>query len=55
MNDVAEFEIPMLLDDASVCQFFDKNYDTWYRRFVQHWSTHHITHPCNTKDGKMNQ
>ena len=46
MNDIAEFEIPMLLDDLSICEFFDVNYDQWYNDFVNHWATHHQTHPC---------
>ncbi len=54
MYDIPEFKVPMLLDDLSVYQFFDINYDTWYKSFVQHWSTHHLTHPCYTKDGKVN-
>ncbi|CAF4595285.1 unnamed protein product [Rotaria sp. Silwood2] len=26
----------------------------WYKSFVEHWSTHHLTHPCRTKDGEAN-
>jgi hypothetical protein len=46
MNDMADFEIPSLLDDISIYDFFDINYDQWYNDFVNHWATHHQTHPC---------
>ncbi|CAF4524892.1 unnamed protein product [Rotaria socialis] len=52
--DTNEFEIPILLNDALLYHFFDVNFDTWYKRFVEHWSTHHLTHPCRTKDGEVN-
>lgn len=46
MNDISEFEIPTLLNDYSMYHFFDVNYDQWYADFVNHWPTHHLTHPC---------
>ena len=54
MYDIHEFEIPTLLNDISIYRFFDINFDTWYKSFVHHWSTHHLTHPCPTKDGAIN-
>jgi hypothetical protein len=50
MNDIPEFEIPYLLDDSSIYHFFDVNYDQWYSDFVNHWATHHLTHPCRSKE-----
>jgi hypothetical protein len=50
MNDIPEFEIPYLLDDSSIYHFFDVNYDQWYGDFVNHWATHHVTHPCRSKE-----
>jgi hypothetical protein len=46
MNDMADFEIPSLLDDISIYDFFNINYDQWYNDFINHWATHHQTHPC---------
>ncbi|CAM4888675.1 unnamed protein product [Rotaria socialis] len=46
MNDLREFEIPGLLDNNSIYDFFYINYDQWYNDFVNHWATHHRTHPC---------
>ncbi|CAF3875966.1 unnamed protein product [Rotaria magnacalcarata] len=46
MNDLREFEIPGLLDNNSIYDFFYMNYDQWYNDFVNHWATHHRTHPC---------
>ncbi|CAF3290507.1 unnamed protein product [Rotaria socialis] len=54
MSDTHRFEIPTSLSDASIYQFFDKNFDTWYKCFVKHWSTHHLTHPCRAKDAEIN-
>jgi hypothetical protein len=50
MNDTPEFEIPRFTDDSSIYQFFDDNYDRWYTDFVNHWATHHRTHPCQSRD-----
>ena len=49
MNNMDQFEIPSLLDDNSIYNFFDTNYDQWYNDFVNHWTTHHQTHPCTLK------
>ena len=49
MNNIREFEIPKLLDDRSLYEFFDSNYDRWYGDFVNHWATHHRTHPCQSR------
>ncbi|CAF4374291.1 unnamed protein product [Rotaria sp. Silwood2] len=46
MNDLRDFEIPGLLDNNSIYDFFYINYDQWYNDFVNHWATHHRTHPC---------
>lgn len=54
MSEIDQFEIPTLLSNSSLYQFFDKNFDTWYKYFVQHWSTHHLTHPCHAKDEAKN-
>lgn len=48
MNDLHECEIPSLLCDKSIYEFFDINYDQWYNDFVNHWATHHRSHPCPT-------
>ncbi|CAF1529984.1 unnamed protein product, partial [Adineta steineri] len=55
MDNISELEIPMSLDNSSIYQFFDINYDYWYRRFVQHWSSHHLIHPCCEKKNEFNQ
>lgn len=52
MNDIEEFNIPIRLNDESLSEFIERNFNDWYTSFVQHWSMHHQTNPCPSKDGQ---